>query len=282
MGTTTLTLGCWVIESPSYPDAAGTRPATGVGAGSNGPPGRRRSARPGPPPPVVPRVPPGRRPPRTGTGRPPRRPNASCSASRVSQSATSPAAPSRRAKRSWWSSTCSPRAGSRGTTMGRWPCRRASRMVAGPPWQTTRSASTIACCSASWPRNGTAPGSWRRAGVPVLHGQPDRAGGLRVPLRQPVDEPVEGVLVGADRDQQPELGRRRAVALARQPGRLDGRPGCGRRAVPVSPRHSSVPTTVASGYCRRCSSHCTSIADRNGRQSRAVSVGVSIRSYTSM
>ena len=122
-----------------------------------------------------------------------------------------------------------------------------------------------------------------RVRVPVLHGQPDRAGRrCACHCVQPVDEPVEGVLVGADRDQQPELGDRR---LSRWRGRRARRGGRLRLRTPGGarlPGHSSVPTTVASGYCRRCSSHCTSIADRNGRQSRAVSVGVSIRSYTSM
>ena len=49
---------------------------------------------------------------------------------------TTPARPTRAANRCWWPSTCSPRAGSRGTQIGTWPAPRASMIVPGPPWTT--------------------------------------------------------------------------------------------------------------------------------------------------
>src|SRR4051794_14027171 len=52
----------------------------------------------------------------------------------------SPSSAIRRAKRCWWLSTCSPRSAERGTTIGTRPRRRASMIVAGPPWQTTAMA----------------------------------------------------------------------------------------------------------------------------------------------
>ena len=105
-------------------------------------------------------------------------------------------------------------------------------------------------------------GQGRGAAVAVLEDQPDLGPG-RVPAFQPADQPVEAVHVGADHDQHERPGP--PVPLLR------------------NVRHQRrFPTTVASGYIRRCSSHCTSIAERKGRQSRAVSVALSIRSYTSM
>ena len=71
-----------------------------------------------------------------------------------SATVTRPLAPSRRENRSWWSSTCSPRAGSRGTTIGTCPALRASAIVAGPPWLTTASACAISDCTLSQSRYG--------------------------------------------------------------------------------------------------------------------------------
>src|SRR5690606_4184496 len=67
----------------------------------------------------------------------------------VSASTISPLSARRRAKRIWWSSTCSRSAGSRGMTIGSFPAARIWTIVAGPPWLTTPMAEeSIVCISA--------------------------------------------------------------------------------------------------------------------------------------
>ncbi len=87
-------------------------------------------------------------------------------AASVSASATMPAAPIRRENSCWWLSTCSPSAGSRGTQIGRCPCRRASVMVAGPPWQTTTAAPAMAACRSACGRRAWPSARSGRADVP--------------------------------------------------------------------------------------------------------------------
>ena len=104
--------------------------------------------------------------------RPPDRARSAAAASSAARRAasssatvTSPLAPSRRENSCWWSSTCSSRAGSRGTTIGRCPALRASEIVAGPPWLTTTSALAISDCSLSQSRIRLAGGDLGRPGA---------------------------------------------------------------------------------------------------------------------
>ena len=82
-----------------------------------------------------------------------------------------------------------------------------------------------------------------------------------IPAFLSAQDPVEGVRLGLMYQAEYQPARGAAVALS------------GDRQA-----HRRFPTTVASGYIRRCSSPWTSIAARKGRQSRAVSVALSIRS----
>ena len=136
--------------------------------------------------------------------------------------------------RCWWSSTCSSRPGSRGTTTGRWPAARAWRWWPVRRGRPRSGPAAPARCSSSKSRN-----AWPCAtvGAPALPCW-TTTGRVRVrrgPLVQPLHQPVEGVVVGAEQGQHP-----------------------------VGELTAAVPTSWASRYSPSCSGHCTSISGVNG------------------
>ena len=233
VGTTTLTVGCWLIGSPPYRWPAVARPATGVGAGADRghqllhdppDPGHRR------PPRLVARRVGGHRVP-DGSASP--RPSASCQrlpglAERDHPGGAEPAGEELLVVVDVLAASRIPGHDDRQVAV---PARlQDGRRPAVADHQVARRPSP----SAARRGRGTAPRQALRArGVcPCCTVSPIGSRGLRVPLRQPVHEPVERVLVGADRDQQPDPDGRRGVALTPV---VASPPARGRPPVPSGP-----------------------------------------------